>query len=406
MTGREFALLRKVNPLRPITLLSAASARIRGTRVPSRYRPCAGLSVPIVTVLDRAGRVIADDQRAVVRYAIQDGAGANIIFAAGTTGEWNRLDPQRMQTVSRIAVEECRRATRGGIPVEAWVGITAESSAETLENLDHAIAIGADAVVVAPLSITDADDPVEFVERAIGGAFERHGRSIPVFLYDNADIAAPGKAPHLHTRDVKRLSQLPYVFGIKVTAGKVVLGNYTRAAAHFKRRGEFAIYPGNAYLIFELFRPARGVAGRARNYWNRYLTRSFLPHGVVAGAANVMPREWQRSWQVCVDHELALMERYGAIVEQFPEACEFSRGGKPARLTIACLKAALKELGVCTSDAVAPGTPALDAAERREFLRRFRTLRRNAAAMLEPEWSSATEAAVPPRPHAHADVGK
>jgi len=397
-------LPKKVNPLKPTTLLTAATARIRRTLAPSRYKPCAGLSVPIVTVLDRAGRVIADEQRAVVRYAIQNGAGANIIFAAGTTGEWNRLDPERMQTVARIAVEECRRATREGTPVEAWVGITAERAADTLANLDYAIAIGADAVVVAPLSITDAESPVDFVENAIGGAFARHGRSLPVFLYDNADIAAPGKAPHMHTRDVKRLSQLPYVFGVKVTASKVVLGNYTRAAAHFKRRGEFAIYPGNAYLIFDLFRPARGVAGRARNYWNRYLTRNFLPHGVVAGAANVMPREWQRSWQVCAEHELTLMERYDAIVGQFPEICEFDRGGKPVWLTIACLKAALKELGVCTSDAVAPGTPALDAAERREFVRRFRTLRRNGAATLEPEWSSATAASAPARPRARADV--
>jgi dihydrodipicolinate synthase/N-acetylneuraminate lyase len=360
--------------------------------------------VPIVTVLDRAGRIIRDEQRAVVRYAIQGGAGADIIFAAGTTGEWNRLDPERMQSVAQIAVEECHRAAREGVPVEAWVGITAASVADTLDNLDHALAIGADAVVVAPLSIADAESPVDFVNRVMSGAFARHGRSLPVFLYDNADIAAPGKAPHLHTRDVKALSQLPYVSGVKVTASKVVLGNYTHAAAHFKHRGEFAVYPGNGYLIFDLFRPARGVSGRARNYWNRYLTRNSLPHGVVAAAANVMPREWQRSWQVCAEHDLTLIERYQEIVARFPEACEFDRGGKRMKLTIACLKAALKELGVCTSDAVAPGTPALDASERHEFLRRFRTLRRHGAATLEPQWSSTTEFAVPMRPRARIDA--
>ena len=40
------------------------------------------------------------------------------------------------------------------------------------------------------------------------------------------------------------------------------------------------------------------------------------------------------------------------------------------------------------SDAVAPGTPELDPAERREFLRRFRDIRRRAAVTLEPEWLS------------------
>ncbi len=328
----------------------------------------------------------------MVRYAIQQGAGANILFAAGTTGEWNRIDQTISQAVARIVVEECKLLGRRSNRVEAWVGITAHSTAETICNLEHAVAIGADAVVVAPLSIKDAAGPVEFIERTMGDAFKRIGRTIPVFLYDNAEIAAAGKAPHLHTREVKRISQLPWIYGVKVTAGKAVLGNYTRAAAHFKRSGEFAIYPGNAYLIFDLFRPAKGVAGRARSYWNRYLTRNSLPNGVVCGAANVFPREWQRSWQVCSEHDLPLMERYGGIVERFADICRFERKGLTASLTIACLKAALKDLGVCTSDAVAPGTPALDAGERREFLRRFRDLQRRAAATLEPEWLSATEA--------------
>ncbi len=371
--------------------MGAASSSIWRSRTRNRYSPPNGLSVPIVTVLDRAGNIVDGEQRAVIRYAIQDGAGANIIFAAGTTGEWNRLDQKRMQRVARIAVEECRRAAREGRTVEAWVGITAHHAADTLANLEHAIELGADAAVIAPLAIADLENPVDFVERKIGEIFVRYGRSLPIFLYDNADIASAGRTPHLHTRDVKRMSQLSYVHGIKVTASKAMLGNYTRAAAHFKHKGQFAIYPGNAYLIFDLFRPSRGIAGRARGYWNRYLTRNSLPDGIVAGASNVMPREWQRSWQVCRRHELTLMMRYRAVLEQFREACEFFHGEQPARLTIACLKTALKELGVCSSDFVAPGTPELDSGERREFLRRFRALRRIAATTLEPEWTSTSE---------------
>ena len=72
--------------------LPAGPARGSGWLRARAYRARAGLSTPIVTVLDRNGRVIADEQRAVIHYAVQGGAGANIIFAAGTTGEWNRLD--------------------------------------------------------------------------------------------------------------------------------------------------------------------------------------------------------------------------------------------------------------------------------------------------------------------------
>ncbi len=352
------------------------------------YRPRPGLSVPIVTVLDRNGNVVADEQRAVVRYAIQQGAGADIIFAAGTTGEWNRIDNARRQLVARIAVDECRIAARAGRRVEGWVGITGHTRAETLENLDHAIEISADAAVVAPLSITDIDDPVDFVKREIAAVFARTGRQLPIFLYDNEDIAAAGKAAHLHTRDVKQMSELPYVRGIKVTAGKAVLGNYTRAAAHFKRRGDFAIYPGNAYLIFDLFMPSDGLVRRLRNVWNHYLTQDALPYGVVAGAANLMPREWQRAWQVCRVGDGPMIDRYRIIMEEFREASVFLRGTRIYRPTVACLKAGLRHLGVISSDAVAAGTPALEPDQRREFIRRFNEIRRRACATLEPEWQS------------------
>jgi dihydrodipicolinate synthase/N-acetylneuraminate lyase len=365
----------------------AAAARRRGKRV-ARYQPPAGLSVPIVTVLDRAGQVLEDDQRALVRYAIQDGAGADIIFAAGTTGEWNRMDNARRQLVSRIAVDECRNALRSGRRVEGWVGITGNTRAETIENLEHAIEISADAAVVAPLSITDVEDPVDFITSEIGGVFERLRKRLPIFLYDNEDIAAAGKAPHLHTRDVKLMSRLNYVSGIKVTAGKAVLGNYTQAASHFKRKGEFAIYPGNAYLIFDLFMPSEGLVRRLRNTWNQFLTNNSLPHGVVAGAANVMPREWQRAWQVCRAGEASMIDRYRIAMEEFREATEFVRGAKTYRPTIACIKAALCHLGVISNDAVAAGTPDLDANQRREYLRRFNEVRRRACVMLEPEWQS------------------
>jgi dihydrodipicolinate synthase/N-acetylneuraminate lyase len=349
-----------------------------------------------VTVLDSDGRVLEDQQRELVRFVIQNGAGADIIFAAGTTGEWDRLDNPRRQAVARIAVEECRRSSRADRKVEAWVGVTAHKRAETLANLAYAIELKADAAVVAPLSIADLNDPVDFVAREIQAVFERRGSRIPVFLYDNADIATPGKAPHLHTRDVKRMSRLEYVRGIKVTAGKAVLGNYMRAASNFKLGGEFAIYAGNPYLIFDLFVPPSGFAGTIRHYWNRYLTQRALPYGVVAGPGNAMPREWKRAWLVSRAGDRRLMARYAEVLEAFRAACVFDRGGAKARPTIACLKAALVERGVCSSDAVAPGTPRLDESERRAFARRFGELRERAAQGLEAAWLSECEGRTTP----------
>jgi dihydrodipicolinate synthase/N-acetylneuraminate lyase len=353
------------------------------------YIPRPGLSVPVVTILDSRGRVLEDQQRAAIRFALQDGAGADIIFAAGTTGEWDRIDNSRRQAVVRIAIDECRRVRASAAKkIEAWAGITAHTRSDTLDNLAHALHAGADAAVVAPLSIRDVKHSAEFVERDVGAVFNRAGRMLPLFLYDNADIAAPGKPPHLHTVDVKAMARLPYVRGIKVTASKTVIGNYTRAASHFKAGHEFAIYAGNAYLIFDLFAPPDGVADRMRHYWNRYLTQRTRPYGVVAGPANAMPREWQRAWQVCRSGDIELMRLYADAIDQFRIACTFKRSGKAFRPTIATLKASLKEMGVIDSDAVASGTPDLNDDERREFSVRFTALRDRNAEMLEHGWTS------------------
>ena len=376
--------------------MPSGSARIAAVQTLDEYIPRPGLSVPIVTILDAQGRILEDQQRAAVRFALQDGAGADIIFAAGTTGEWDRIDNPRRQQVTRIAIDECRRArATAAKKIEAWAGITGHTRAETLANLASAIEAGADAAVLAPLSVRDVEYPAKFVERDIGAVYHRAGHLIPLFLYDNAEIAAPGNAPHLHTRDVKEMSRLEYVRGIKVTASKTVIGNYTRAASHFKASHEFAIYAGNAYLIFDLFAPPAGVADRMRHHWNRYLTQRTRPYGVVAGPANAMPREWQRAWQVCRSADSELMQLYEKAIEEFRIASTFKRGRTSHRLTIACLKAALKELGVIESDAVGAGTPALSESERREFSERFARLREMSIETLEHGWVSEHDARAP-----------
>src|SRR5258706_10543633 len=101
-----------------------------------------------------------------------------------------------------------------------------------------------------------------------------------------------------------------------------------------------------------------------------------------------MPREWQRAWQVCRSADSELMHLYAQAIGDFCAACTFKRSGKPYRPTIACLKLALKQLGVISSDALGEGTPALNDDERHEFMIRFSKLRDNSAAMLERGWVS------------------
>ena len=167
-----------------------------------------------------------------------------------------------------------------------------------------------------------------------------------------------------------------------------MLGNYTKGAGHFKDKGEFGIYVGNAMLMFQVFDLERGLLGRVREYWNRYLLHNELPIGVVSGPANVLPREWQRAWRACYAGDERLMSIYKSAFERFGAACQFSQGGGHVEKIIACLKHALKLDGVITSDLVAEGTRALDPNERIEFRRRYEGFKQNLAGRTDPVWIS------------------
>jgi dihydrodipicolinate synthase/N-acetylneuraminate lyase len=212
-----------------------------------------------------------------------------------------------------------------------------------------------------------------------------------VYLYDNADIAVDPRVPHIRTRQVKAMSRHDFVRGIKVSASKKVLGNYTKAAASFCERGDFGIYVGNAMLIFDLFRPRPGILGAVAEHWNRRRLRGSLPVGVVAGPANAMPREWARAWQVSRSGDGERMDRARTVAQAFAESCRTPAGKR----SIACLKRALYRLGVIASDAVVAGTPSLAPEHAAGFDAAFEAVRRQAREGLGALWVSRWEEGVP-----------
>jgi dihydrodipicolinate synthase/N-acetylneuraminate lyase len=374
------------------------------------YTPKAGLNVPTITVLDESGRVIESEQRRVFRHVVQNGYGADVIFGVGTTGEWNRIANAERQRIMEIEVDEVRRINaeipnlKSQIPsphsafriphsVEAWVGVNGVTRAEILSNLDAAIRLGADAAVIAPLAIEDLDerDIVRFFQREITDLIEASKAEIPIFLYDNADITAPGQPPHIRTRIVKHLSRLPWLRGIKVSASRRVLGNYTKAALHYKQPGEFGIYIGNAMLIFEMYRPSHSLVGRLREGWRDYLLNDTPPIGVVSGPANCLPREWQKAWRAAWAGDDELTDVYQDLFSRFEKICGFDENGRRAKKTIACVKYALELDGVVSSTAVARGTKALSDEQKKIFSECYHTLRAYAGKRIDAPWQTAPD---------------
>lgn len=371
--------------------------------------PRKGLNVPAITAIDPDGRVIADEQRRVFRHIVQNGYGADVIFGVGTTGEWNRLANGERQRVMEIEVDEVRRinaqldkanppsSKRSQQFVEAWVGVNGKTKAEVLENLDATIQLGVDAAVIAPLAIEDLPESeiVRFFQRDIASLIESSGRELPVFLYDNADIAASGQPPHIRTRIVKHLSRLPWVRGLKVSASRRVLGNYTKAALHYKQPGEFGIYVGNAMLIFDLYRPGHGLIGRFREGWRDFLLNDTPPIGVVSGPGNCMPREWQKAWRVCWAGDEELTNVYQDLCLRFEAICAFDEAGQRVKKTIACVKYAMEIDGVISSSEVGKGTKALNVEQRSIFKDRWLDLRDQIRSISAPLWQTVSDCDLP-----------
>ena len=371
------------------------TSRHNHSPIESEIRPRAkrGLSIPSITIFDSDGKILEDDQRKLFRYNAQAGKGADIIFGVGTTGEFNRMTNDDRQRLIAILADEVHKINHGlsegeRNPVEGWAGVTAETKSLTLDNIEYAMDSRADAVVIAPLSIGDLEDVVSFFHREINDLFEKKGQYIPIFLYDNRDIAVDPGRQHIKTADVKRLSRLPFVFGIKVSASRRVLGNYMRGASHYNDQGEFAIYIGNALLIFDVFHLESSLFGLVKEYWNRFLMHDSLPVGVVSGPANVLPREWKRAWHACDTGDEHLMGIFKEIFKDFEKAQICENNGAPVEKANACFKTALMLDGVISSDAVAQGTPALTQEERKQFAESYHRVKEKIIQMGPPNWIS------------------
>ena len=355
-------------------------------------RPRRGLSIPCVTVLDPDGGLVERDQRRLVRYLVQSGRGADVIFVMGTTGEAKRVSSEVRARATQIVVDEVlassARLPAGHPPVEAWAGVTAPTARETLEAIDLALSVGAHGAVIAPLAIPDVDDPVRFIVRDVADLLDARDRRIPVFLYDNAEIAV-GQQRYLRTRWVKQLSRLDFVRGIKVSAPPRRLGHYTKAASRFRDLGDFAIYVGNALYILEMMRPREGWLGMLTERWNRFLLHDMLPAGVVAGPANLFPREWQRAWQVACVGDVERMSELLDLFGRFRKSYASPAGSR----SLAAIKRGLRALGVIEHAAVARGSADMDPEHARRFEAELATLREEMAKRLPERWiSRASEA--------------
>ncbi len=156
-------------------------------------------SIPALVTPFRDGDLDRTAFAALVERQIAAGSGA--LVPVGTTGETSTLSTEEHMEVVSLCVE----IAGGKVPVIAGAG--SNSTAEAIELVAHAKAVGADAaLVVCPYYNKPNQAGLEAHFRAINDVVQ-----LPVFLYN-----VPGRSiVDLMPQTVANLARLPNVIGIK-----------------------------------------------------------------------------------------------------------------------------------------------------------------------------------------------
>jgi 4-hydroxy-tetrahydrodipicolinate synthase len=251
-------------------------------------------------------------------------SGVHAISPLGSTGESAYLTPDEWLQVAQISVS----ATAGRVPTV--VGASALTTHQTIGFARTAEEIGADAVMVLPISYWKLSEAEIFAHyAAVSDAI-----SIPIMAYNNPATSGIDMRPALLARMVREIEN--------VTMVKESSGDIQRMhALHDISGGTIPFFNGSNPLALEAL-----VCGAS---------------GWCTAAPNLIPKQNLALWDAVSSGDLHAAK--ASFYEQLPTLNFILKGGLPATV-----KAALQLQGI---DAGAPRLPmmALDAAGRTELAR-------------------------------------
>ncbi|AEH36734.1 dihydrodipicolinate synthase family protein [Halopiger xanaduensis] len=265
----------------------------------------AGITCPVVTPFDDANQIDEDALETVLDDLVSGGIDA--VFPNGTTGEFASLSPDERRRVLEFTVEQ----VGGDVPVVAGAGAT--SVAETLEYLEEAADLGADAAVVVPPYFHAANAPAgneRFFETVADES------PLPLLLY-NIPACTGGE---IAVETVEAVAEHDNVVGLKDSSGDL---EYFLAAMR-ATPDEFLLLQGYDALLLPSLRMGAD--------------------GGVNALSNAVPEAYSELYETAETERGATLQ--DAIADLF-EACG-AYGFAPAT------KAALEHRDVIPTDAVRP----------------------------------------------------
>ena len=294
---------------------SATSLHASRPRATAPHGPrFSGVVVPLATPLAAVDTLDVGGLERLVEHVIA--GGVHGIFVLGTTGE----GPSLSHETQRSLVRQVMRQVGDRVPV--FVGITDPSFAESVTLADWAAAQGAAAVVAAP--------PFYFAAAQaslVGWMRELAARvPLPLLLYHIPEMTKAG----FTIDSLRALADCPNIVGLKDSSGDL---DYFAAAMAIARdhRPDWSLLVGTEILCPEAY----ALGG----------------HGVVPGGANVSPRVFADLHAALVRGDAEAAEAAQAKVRSLSRL--YAVGSLPGRVVVG-IKAALAELGICSSLAATP----------------------------------------------------
>ncbi len=188
-------------------------------------KPITGSIVALITPMLDDGGIDYPALRKLIDWHIEQGT--DCIGVVGTTGESPTVTVPEQREIIRVSVEQAK----GRVPIMAGCG--ANSTAEAIALARYAKEVGADCQLqVVPYYNKPTQEGIYQHFKAIAEAVD-----LPMCLYN-----VPGRAvADMQLETVKRLGQIPGIFGIKEATG-----NIERAQWLIKEMpADFAIYSGD-----------------------------------------------------------------------------------------------------------------------------------------------------------------
>ena len=272
--------------------------------------PMRGIVVPLVTPLTATGTLDRVSLGRLIDHVL--GHGVNAVMLLGSNGEGPALNRD-------LQIDVIKRGCRAvGARAPVLVNVSANALSDSILLAQTARTAGASAVVLSPPSYftLSQDEMLRMIEHVAGAT------PLPLFLYNIPSMAHQG----YDVDTVVKAMNITNVVGIKDSSGD---RTYLRKLLEqTKGRGKFTVMVGSESVL------ADGLAWGA--------------HGGVCGSGNVRPQLFAELYAAVVANDAA---RVAKATHQLDAWKELLKAVSPApNAPIAIFKAALKHLGILSTD--------------------------------------------------------